>query len=734
MESAPLLESTPPVEVYSHIGTMQDSEYMDSDGYSWDYVLVFPSPTVPENPAAALVSIDDILQTLHLPIHLLSVKKTTSTIEDICRRLTNAGLVIKLFSSSLDKAKNRHPYIFCLVRAPPELLAREADRIDLNMLMDKDALREISLKGYPSQGISPFPIEDTLNQYKLSPYESIYFKYSMREDLQPLYVKQGPNGTLFTSMQRMLLTESIMANPNGGAGLDLSKLDDSNVFTTLFPLHDATEKDALSKMWIRWDYWPANQPINAIQSYFGSKIGLYFVFLGHYTSWLITAGLFGLLLQLLYSGVPASGQSVIIVSSVAIIPWSTFLLKSVKRKAATFAMQWGTSNAREIEKPRPQFKGKLIPSPITGRPILYFDKKERHRRMWWSWLLLFALICMVITIVGAIYYMQYEMIRAGYSITVFGTTILIGGPVASIANVIQIAVMFAIFDHVCIQMNDYENHATETTYEGAFIMKSMLFHLVNNLAAVFYITFIKSYVGVSCANNDCLGELRMAVLTIFNTNLIAGNLQEVLLPRLQSWWTAREAGQSAELHASALHPVEHQFYLIDYGWIGTFNDYLELVIQFCFTVLFIAAFPLTPLLSFVNNFFEIRIDGYKLLTKYRRPPPRQAATSGQWVTILEILVTVAIATNGFVMVYTANVLGLSPTDPDASLWKLRAFCIYSGIMLLFLYGIASSVNDVPDDVRSQLKRQEFLISKIYSRESDYYFVAGQDANDSPAQV
>ncbi|KAF0699123.1 Aste57867_10279 [Aphanomyces stellatus] len=730
MEGAPLLQSTALPQIYGHLGDLEESkQHLTDDGYSWDYVLVFPSPAKPENPDEVLVTIDEILHTLHLPIQLLKVKKPSSTVEDVCCRLKAAGLNMKLFSAASNSTQ--HSNIFCLVRAPPALLAREADRIDLNMLMDKDALRAIALTGYPSQGIAPFPIEDTLHQYALSPYECIYFKYSVRDDMQDLYVKQGPNGTLFTSTQRMLLTESIMANPNGGAGLDLSKMDDSNVVASHFPLHDNAEKDALAAVWLRWLYWPSQQPMTAIQSYFGSKIGLYFAFLGHYTSWLIVAGSLGVVLQILYMTVPATGNAVLVVSSTFIVIWAALLLKSAKRNAATLAMQWGTSNARLLEKPRPQFKGQQIPSPITGRPILYFDKHERHRRMWVSGLILFGLTCMVVALVAAIYYMQYHLIQEKYSIEILGAEVLIAGPVTAIANVVQIAIMGQIYESVCIQMNDFENHATETSHEGAFILKSVIFYLVNNLAAVFYITFIKSYIGDKCAGNDCLGELRTSVLTIFITSLIAGNLQEVLVPRLMSWWTAHEAGRLGELHAASLHPIEHQFYLIDYGWMGTFNDYLEMVVQFCFTVLFIGAFPAAPVLSLVNNYFEIRIDGYKLLTKFRRPPPRQAATSGQWITVLEILVTLAIATNGFVLVYSANVLGLGK-ESDDSLWKLRAFCVYSGTLLVFRYGISSWFPNVPDAVSAQLKRQEFLTAKIYNRESDNA-VSGRDEHVAPAQ-
>jgi hypothetical protein len=53
--------------------------------------------------------------------------------------------------------------------------------------------------------------------------------------------------------------------------------------------------------------------------------------------------------------------------------------------------------------------------------------------------------------------------------------------------------------------------------------------------------------------------------------------------------------------------------------LGTLTDYAGLVIQFGYTVLFVAAFPLAPTMAFVSSFIQIRIDGWKLCQAFRRP-------------------------------------------------------------------------------------------------------------------
>lgn len=53
------------------------------------------------------------------------------------------------------------------------------------------------------------------------------------------------------------------------------------------------------------------------------------------------------------------------------------------------------------------------------------------------------------------------------------------------------------------------------------------------------------------------------------------------------------------------------------------------VIQYSFTTIFVAAFPLAPLLAFCNNLFEIRLDAIKMMRLHRRMVPRKANDIGE---------------------------------------------------------------------------------------------------------
>lgn len=58
------------------------------------------------------------------------------------------------------------------------------------------------------------------------------------------------------------------------------------------------------------------------------------------------------------------------------------------------------------------------------------------------------------------------------------------------------------------------------------------------------------------------------------------------------------------------------------------------MIQYGFTTIFVAAFPLAPLLALFSNLVEIRLDAIKMVRLQRRLVPRKAKDIGQgpdWV-------------------------------------------------------------------------------------------------------
>jgi hypothetical protein len=99
---------------------------------------------------------------------------------------------------------------------------------------------------------------------------------------------------IFRSVDRMKLIHLIITYGGpGGCGLDIYQLLKDQCLLAYGPLHDMVELRDLESFWLTLIAWPWDQPFDEIKNYFGEKIGLYFLWLGTYTTWLIPASIVG---------------------------------------------------------------------------------------------------------------------------------------------------------------------------------------------------------------------------------------------------------------------------------------------------------------------------------------------------------------------------------------------------------------------------------------------------------
>ena len=74
---------------------------------------------------------------------------------------------------------------------------------------------------------------------------------------------------------------------------------------------------------------------------------------------------------------------------------------------------------------------------------------------------------------------------------------------------------------------------------------------------------------------------------------------------------------------------EKDYDLVALSQHGLFFEYLELVIQYGFITIFVAALPLAPLFALLNNWVEIRLDAFKFVVVLRRPVAERAGDIGE---------------------------------------------------------------------------------------------------------
>ena len=235
----------------------------------------------------------------------------------------------------------------------------------------------------------------------------------------------------------------------------------------------------------------------------------------------------------------------------------------------------------------------------------------------------------------------------------------------------QAAVVFILdlFAKPIIKMlTKFENHKTRSKFEQHYVLKMFIFRFLNNYASIFWIAFGKQHVEgcidwdnyLQSEANDCMTELKYQLIFLFSIYIVL-NIFEIAIP------FCRKCKSETRFlhHVSDVHQysdeqilkekVEVELYRSSYdeGEIdGTVEDYSELMVQFGFVALFSIAFPLIPLLAFVNNIFEMLIDRYRVMNLTRRSVPARAKGHGIFNIVFGAIAFLAIFTNIGIMAFT----------------------------------------------------------------------------------
>lgn len=178
---------------------------------------------------------------------------------------------------------------------------KQADRLNYLLPLEptqvSNALYEGHMTGPTENRWKPIRIPEYSNFTDIGPFEYIYapFDYNKDDDSKlPLFKKQ-PNDSLFRGVDRLKLIAGIISArlDHGGSHLDVYRLIKNKAILAFFPLHDIVELKALEEKWIRFVQFPWRQKTDNVKDYYGEKIGMYFQWLGHYTTYLLPAAIIG---------------------------------------------------------------------------------------------------------------------------------------------------------------------------------------------------------------------------------------------------------------------------------------------------------------------------------------------------------------------------------------------------------------------------------------------------------
>ncbi|CAJ1066342.1 anoctamin-7 [Xyrichtys novacula] len=360
--------------------------------------------------------------------------------------------------------------------------------------------------------------------------------------------------------------------------------------------------------------------------------------------------------------------------------WAVTFLEYWKRTCSVLSHRWDCAEFQDIEeRPRPEFTAMApmtMKNPVTGAEEPYFPEKTRFNRTLTGCMVIIVMIIVVLMfLMGIILYRSILRIIIYRSGNKFVS--LSAGRIASISgsvlNLLVILMLSRVYTSLAHILTRWEMHRTQTKYEDMFILKVFVFQFVNFYSSPVYIAFFKGrFVGYpgnyntlfgvrneDCGAGGCLIELAQELLVIMVGKQLINNVQEFVLPKLRSWWQKRKIkprvkeekkGEGEETHGETQGKEEEEMspWEADYQLLvceGLFSEYLEMVLQFGFITIFVAACPLAPLFALINNWVEIRLDAQKFVTEYRRPVVERAQDIGIWFSILQFISHIAVLSN-----------------------------------------------------------------------------------------
>uniref|UniRef100_A0A8D3AMX9 Anoctamin n=1 Tax=Scophthalmus maximus TaxID=52904 RepID=A0A8D3AMX9_SCOMX len=483
--------------------------------------------------------------------------------------------------------------------------------------------------------------------------------------------------------------------------------------------------------------------------------------------------------------------------------WVTLFLEFWKRRQARLEYEWDLVDFEEEQQQlqlRPEYETKCTNrklNRITQEMEPYLPVTSKCARLCLSGATVVLWISLIIAcIIGVIAY-RLAVYAAFASIMKDSptTNLQVVGPyitpqlatsvTASCINFVIIMILNLMYERVAVWITDMEIPKTHLEYENKLTVKMFLFQFVNYYSSCFYVAFFKGkFVGYpgnyaymfgkwsklrneECDPGGCLIELTTQLVIVMTGKQVWGNIQEALVPWLMNWWGSRKARKHPE---SLYSRWEQDHDLQGFGQLGLFYEYLEMVIQFGFITLFVASFPLAPLLALINNIIEVRVDAWKLTTQFRRPVAAKAHSIGAWEEILSGIAVLSVVTNAFIVAFTSDMIPrlvyMYAYHPEGDMnmkgyinnslsvfniseiplantplvflpryrdyrypsghekqyshtmqfWhilaaKLAFIIIMEHVVFLVKFFVAWMIPDVPSDVRARVKRERYLVQE-----------------------
>ncbi|KAF6023228.1 ANO4 [Bugula neritina] len=355
--------------------------------------------------------------------------------------------------------------------------------------------------------------------------------------------------------------------------------------------------------------------------------------------------------------------------------WATFFMEFWKRQQARIQYDWDVADYEEAEQSmRPEFQANAQnkkKNPITHDYEPYMTMWERGLRIMSSLMFIFFLLLVVLAAILAIIIYRIFVVVLIYNSPdqlIKSQASLITTVTAACLSVIVITLLNKVYEKIAVFLTDREMWKYQTEWEDSFTVKMYLFQFANYYGTIFYIAFIKGRMQGSplhytklagrrleeCDPSGCLTELAIQLAIVMVGKQALNNFKEIVIPILVKLFKSRKGRKKIETDDDKYTSWERDYDLVDFPVHGLYEEYLEMVIQYGFVTLFVAAFPLAPFFALLNNIIEVRLDATKMITQWKRPMADRAQDIGTWFVILQAISKMAVLINAGIIAFTSD--------------------------------------------------------------------------------
>lgn len=362
---------------------------------------------------------------------------------------------------------------------------------------------------------------------------------------------------------------------------------------------------------------------------------------------------------------------------------AVLFLELWKRYSAEITHRWDlTGFDTHEEHPRPKYLARL--ANVQRKRVDYITNTKEPDPPFWRMKLpaavfSFSIVLLLVSlafaaVLGVVLYRMSVLAALSVNENALTTSyaIYITTITAALINLALIFVFNWFYMWLATWLTECEVLRTQTEFDDSLTLKIYLFQFVNYYASIFYIAFYKgkfigypgkynrffNYRQEECGLGGCLTELCIQLAIIMVGKQAMNTVLEMVQPRLYKYYNAlrvklarkRNRSHRAEAQKRWVRDLE----LVEWGSQSLFNEYLEMVLQYGFVTIFVAAFPLAPFFALLNNVLEMRFDAKKLLRFHRRPVTQRVRNIGVWYRILDCIGKLSVITNGFIIAFTSE--------------------------------------------------------------------------------